>query len=78
MFNERGEWLKDASLTVEEGNVSCFAFGPGDVLAVGYEGVLMVLDSDEETGKDWREGQRDDGDEKCCDQCPEDEGVPLP
>ena len=38
----------------------------------------MVLDSDEETGKDWREGQRDDGDEKCCDQCPEDEGVPLP
>ncbi len=42
------------------------------------EGVLVVLDADEETAEEWRDGQRDDGDHHDGEAEPQDKGVPLP
>jgi len=42
------------------------------------EGVLVVLDADEQAAKEWRDRQRDDGDEHDGEGKPEHKGVPLP
>lgn len=42
------------------------------------DGVLVVLDSDEEAAQEWRDGQRDDGHHHDGEAEPEHESVPLP